>query len=369
MNIAYNVGAIPPWLPVTLTHCSYPIYIGHAIFTQKELWQKLIVGSQICIVTNDTIAPIYLSQLASVFSEYQCNTIILPDGEVYKNFEQWQKIFDDLIENHHRRSTTLIALGGGVIGDITGFAAACYQRGVNFIQVPTTLLAQVDASIGGKTGINYQQQKNLLGAFYQPKAVVIDTIFLSTLPEREFRAGLAEVIKYALIHDESFFDYLYKHVDKILARSSDVLVYVIEECVKIKINFVEQDERDEMGKRALLNFGHTFGHALESAMNFSILHGEAVAWGMRNACQLSQRLGYLSHDDVMKIEKLLEICGLLIQAPKTVTASFLLSAMMLDKKNAGNKVTLILLKNLGEAFVTDSVEWNVITEIVRENLC
>ena len=315
MNIDYNV------VRVNLAQRSYPIYINHSIFTQKELWQKLIVGSQVCIVTNETIAPLYLLQLASVFPEVQCDTIILPDGEAHKNLEQWQKILNALVKFQHKRNTTLIALGGGVIGDITGFSAACYQRGVNFIQVPTTLLAQVDASFGGKTGINYLHQKNLIGAFYQPKAVVIDTVFLSTLPEREFRAGLAEVIKCALIHDKDFFDYLCENVEKILTRSADVLAYIIETSVKIKIDFVEQDERDETGKRALLNFGHTFGHALESVMNYTLLHGEAVAWGMRQACHLSQRLGHLSQAEVSQVEELLEQCGLLISIPATIKMS------------------------------------------------
>ncbi len=343
--------------------------MGHSIYTQKALWQKLIIGSQICIVTNETVAPHYLPQLSSLFSEYQCDIIILPDSEAHKNIEQWQNIINALVKGQHKRNTTLIALGGGVIGDITGFAASCYQRGVNFVQLPTTLLAQVDASIGGKTGINHLHQKNLLGAFYQPKAVIIDIVFLSTLPEREFRAGLAEVIKYALIFDENFFNYLCENVDKILARSSEVLTYIIETSVKIKIDFVEQDERDETGRRALLNFGHTFGHALESVMDFTVLHGEAVAWGMRNACRLSQRLGYLSNSEVVKVEVLLNACGLLIQVPKIVTIDLLLSAMAHDKKNSDNKITLILLKKLGEAFVDSSIESKIIADTVRENLC
>lgn len=356
-------------LTLNLAQRSCPIFIGHAIFAQQELWNPLIPGVQIFIVTNETIAPFYLSQFTSVFSEYQCDTIVLPDGEAYKNIEQWQQIFNKLIERHHKRNTTLIALGGGVIGDITGFAAACYQRGVNFIQVPTTLLAQVDASIGGKTGINYHHQKNFLGAFYQPKAMVIDTLFLSTLPEREFRSGLAEVIKYALIHDEKFFDYLCEHIEAILMRSTARLNYVIEACCRIKIQFVEQDERDETGKRALLNFGHTFGHALESVMNFSILHGEAVAWGMYVATQLSQHLGYLSKKDVAKIEQLLSFSGLRISLPKTVKADSLLDAMCHDKKNSKEKITLILLKEIGTAFITETVSFELIKKVVQENLC
>lgn len=356
-------------LTVNLAHRSYPIYISHSIFTEPALWQSLIASSQVCIVTNETIAPLFLSQLAAVFSEYQCNAVILPDGEMHKQLDAWLQIMNTLVENDHCRSTTLIALGGGVVGDVTGFAAACYQRGVNFIQVPTTLLAQVDASIGGKTGINYQHQKNLIGAFYQPKAVLIDTVFLSTLSDREFRSGLAEVIKYALIQDKDFFNYLCEHIHALLARSADVLAYVIETCVNIKVHIVEQDERDETGARALLNFGHTFGHALESVMNFTLLHGEAVAWGMHTACQLSQRLGYLSSEEALKIEQVLRRCGLLMPWPRTITTDLLLEAMTHDKKNAENKMTLILLKCVGEAFVTDAVNMEMITAIVQENLC
>lgn len=353
-------------LTLNLNHHSYPIYIGDSIFTQKPLWQQLITGSQICIVTNQTIASLYLSKFSSIFSEIQCDAIILPDGEIYKNLEHWQKILDDLIAHHHRRNTTLIALGGGVIGDITGFAASCYQRGVNFIQLPTTLLAQVDASIGGKTGINYQHHKNFIGAFYQPKAVVIDTLFLSTLPEREFRAGLAEVIKYALIADKDFFKYLCENADKVLTRSADVLSHIIEMSVKIKITFVEQDERDETGKRALLNFGHTFGHALESVSNYTYLHGEAVAWGMHQACRLSQHLGHLSQAEVSQVEKLLEQYGLLLSIPDTIQMNELLNFMMKDKKNHDAHITLILLKNIGNAFVLHKIDTKLIMQTISQ---
>jgi len=360
---------IPATLTVDLAQRSYPVYIGQSIFLDKMLWNKYVTGSQVCIVTNATIAPLYLTQFCAIFSELSCSTVLLPDGEAHKQLDAWLQIIDTLVANQHKRSTTLIALGGGVVGDITGFAAACYQRGVNFIQVPTTLLAQVDASLGGKTGVNYQNQKNLIGTFYQPQAVIIDIAFLSTLPEREFRAGLAEVIKYALIYDKEFFNYFSQHINQILARSPQVLAYMIEVCCRIKIYFVEQDESDTTGLRALLNFGHTFGHALESAMDFTILHGEAVAWGMHKACQLSQRLGYLSHEDVTKVERLLNCCELLIQPLHTAPVELILSAMNNDKKNSKNKITLILLKHLGEAFVTDSVEPEMISEIVREGLC
>jgi len=344
--------------------CTCSIYIGDTLFNQKILWQKLIVGSQVCIVTNETLAPLYLSELVAVFSEYQCDTLILPEGETYKTIESWQKILNILIEKQHKRNTTLIALGGGVIGDITGFAAACYQRGVNFIQVPTTLLAQVDASIGGKTGVNYQHQKNFIGAFHQPKAVIIDTVFLSTLSEREFRAGLAEVIKYALIHDKQFFDYLCNHVEKILARSEHVLTYIIEKCVNIKSNFVKQDEYDETGKRALLNFGHTFGHALESAMDFKILHGEAVAWGMLKACYLSQSLGYLSQTDVIQVKKILQQCGLLITLNSALEINKLLAIMRQDKKNEAQGLVFILLKEIGSAFVEKDIRLDSVQAVM-----
>lgn len=355
-------------LTVSFTHCSYPIHIGHSIFENQALWQSLIASSQVCIVTNETIAPLYLSQLTAVFSGHQCDTVILPDGEVHKQLDAWLQIINTLAEKNHRRNTTLIALGGGVVGDLTGFAAACYQRGVHFIQVPTTLLAQVDASIGGKTGVNYHEMKNFIGAFYQPKAVIIDTDFLSSLPEREFRAGLAEVIKYALIRDKAFFDYLCQHVEAILGRSSDVLAYIIEVSCRTKIYFIEQDQFDQTGVRALLNFGHTFGHALESVLHYNILHGEAVAWGMRKACQLSQYLGYLSEDNVTQVNGLFKQLGLLISPPVDIEIDALLAFMRNDKKNNNDAIAVVLLKNLGDAFMTNEVASSLIKKIVSDFL-
>ena len=354
---AYNDdhSGVGHMLTVNLAQRSYPVHIGSSIFLQKKLWQKLILGSQVCIITNDNIAPLYLKQLTDTLSNYQSSTVILPDGEIHKNVDSWLKILDVLVVDNHKRSTTLIALGGGVVGDITGFAAACYQRGVHFIQIPTTLLAQVDASIGGKTGLNYRNQKNLVGAFYQPTAVVIDTTFLSTLPEREFRSGLAEVIKYALIGDKNFFDYLSTHIEAILNRDTSVLNYMIEVCCRMKIQIITQDEFDQTGVRAVLNFGHTFGHALESLSHYTLLHGEAVAWGMLQACYLSQRLGYLSIQEVMQIEELLRRCDLFFQCPADITTEDLLNAMRKDKKNHHASITLILLKSFGEAIVVDNL--------------
>lgn len=353
-------------LTMDLAQRSYPIIVGSEFFLDKHFWAERIAGSQVCVVTNTTLEPLYLEKFKAIFSSYTCSTVVLPDGEAHKNFDNFLQIINQLITDNHHRDTTLIALGGGVIGDLTGFAASCYQRGVNFIQLPTTLLAQVDAAIGGKTGINYREIKNVLGAFYQPKAVVIDTHFLSTLPEREFRASLAEIIKYGLISDRIFFDYLYENSTKILARSPEVLAYIIKVSCQIKIKFVEQDEQDKNKKRALLNFGHTFGHALESATQYAVLHGEAVAWGMRKACQLACDLNYLLPEEVAQVENLLNTFGLLVSVPSTITANELLFFMKKDKK-FNQAITLILLKNLGEAFVTNKVEVNAITKILERD--
>lgn len=343
------------------------ITIGYSISSDKNLWRSLISGSQVCIVTNETIAPLYLSTLIQVFDEYQCSSVILPDGEAHKTLASWQIILDKLIADNHYCTTTLIALGGGVIGDMTGFAAACYQRGVAFIQVPTTLLAQVDAAIGGKTAVNYAGIKNLIGAFHQPKAVIIDTYFLSTLPEREFRAGLAEVIKYALIGKKKFFDYLHENVTAILQRKPEALQHIIKFSVDMKMFFVEQDEFDTKGLRALLNFGHTFGHALESVTNHAMLHGEAVAWGMRRACYLSKFLGYLSAEDVQRVEKLLSDYGLLFETPASVTSSALIAAMQRDKKKSSDALTVIVLEEIGQAMVTTSPEKSVLALLDADN--
>ncbi len=332
------------------------IIIRHDTLVDTSFWQSLISGKQLCVVTNVPIAALYLEKFLANFSGYFCSTVILQDGEQHKTVESWLSILNVLINDGHYRTTTLIALGGGVVGDIAGFAASSYQRGVDFIQVPTTLLAQVDASIGGKTGVNYAGVKNLIGAFYQPKIIVIDTAFLSTLPEREFRAGLAEVIKYALIHDKLFFDYLCQNIDNILRRDMSALSYIVDICCRIKNFYVDQDELDIKGKRALLNFGHTFGHALESASHYALLHGEAVAWGMLQACYLSRHLGYISGDDVASVVQLLQSCGLFFSLPEAITANQLLSFMGKDKKNEGGNIKLILLEKLGTAFVSHEVD-------------
>lgn len=281
-------------LNVDLAERSYPIYIGTDLLKQAQLFTPHIVGRQVAIVTNTTVAPLYLKQLRETLQGYEITEVILPDGESYKNWETLQLIFDALLRDKHDRKTTLIALGGGVIGDMTGFAASSYQRGVNFIQVPTTLLSQVDSSVGGKTGINHPLGKNMIGAFYQPQAVIIDTATLHTLPERELAAGLAEVIKYGFICDEPFLTWLEQHIEKICALDNQALMETIERSCAAKAKVVSADER-ESGVRATLNLGHTFGHAIETEQGYGVwLHGEAVAAGTVMALEMSQQLGWIT---------------------------------------------------------------------------
>ncbi len=325
---------------------AYPVYIDNHLLSSSEIFQKHIHGHQVFIVTQKNIAELYLGVLQKTLQDYHCDVIFIPEGEKNKNIFEWQKIIEQLILKHHERSTTLIALGGGVIGDMTGFAAACYQRGVNYIQVPTTLMAQVDSSIGGKTGINHPLAKNMLGAFHQPQCVVMDMATLTTLPEREFVSGIAEIIKYGLIWDADFFSWLENNIQLILEKNSAALKYAIERSAAIKMHIVAEDERDH-GLRQLLNFGHTFGHALESATNYqTFLHGEAVAFGMKMAAELSHRHQGLSVDDVSRIENLLKRAGLL-QNP--VEIPDLMSYMKRDKKTQKGETQFILLKKIGSA--------------------
>ena len=272
-------------LTVDLAERSYPIYIGSGLLDQAQLYTPHIVGRKVAVVTNSTVAPMYLQQLREALQGYELTEIILPDGETYKNWETLQLIFDALLADKHDRKTTLIALGGGVVGDMTGFAAACYQRGVNFIQVPTTLLAQVDSSVGGKTAINHPLGKNMVGAFYQPQAVIIDIATLHTLPARELSAGLAEVIKYGLICDEPFLTWLEEHIESLTGLDNRALMEAVERSCRAKAKIVSADER-ESGVRATLNLGHTFGHAIETEQGYGAwLHGEAVAAGTVMACR------------------------------------------------------------------------------------
>ena len=338
-------------LQVDLGDRSYPILIAKGLLKNQD-WREYISGKQVLVVSNETVSPIYLKTLLGCLDGLDVQVQILPDGEQYKRLEYLSKIFDALIEHKQNRTTTLIALGGGVIGDITGFAAACYQRGVNFIQVPTTLLAQVDSSVGGKTAVNHPLGKNMLGAFHQPQAVLIDIETLDTLPDREYSAGMAEVIKYGFIADAQFLDWLEQNMDALMSRDQACLVHAIKVSCMTKAKVVSADER-EQGIRAILNLGHTFGHAIEAAQDYKDwLHGEAVAAGMVFAAEFSRHLGLIGESDVHRAARLIERAGLPTVVPDNVGTDLFLELMGLDKKVQDGKLRLILLKNLGEAFVT-----------------
>ena len=320
----------------------------------KSLFVDQIQGRQVMIVTNKTIAPLYLDKLTSILGGFNVQSVILPDGEKFKTLETLNKVFDALLEAKFDRTSTLIALGGGVIGDITGFAAASYQRGVGFIQVPTTLLSQVDSSVGGKTGINHELGKNMIGAFYQPKAVIIDVNTLDTLSNQEFSAGMAEVIKYGLLGNADFLSMLEANIESIMARKKDLIIEVIFNCCQDKARIVELDEF-EKGKRALLNLGHTFGHGIENAFGYgNYLHGEAVSIGMVMAAKLSKDEGNLSHEETLRVESILSKADLPISINKTIDSETLITAMSLDKKSIDGKIRLVLLKSLGDSYLTDS---------------
>ncbi len=354
-------------LQVDLEERSYPIYIGAGLLRCPELLTPYISGRQVLVVTNKTVAPLYLEALTSSLTSFQCKELVLPDGEEYKNLETLNRIFDALLEHRFNRGCTLIALGGGVVGDITGFAAASYQRGVSLIQIPTTLLAQVDSSVGGKTGINHRLGKNMIGAFYQPQCVLADTATLDTLDDRQFHAGLAEVIKYGLIRDAEFFDWLETNMDGLLKRNPELLVYAIERCCKNKADIVAADEL-ETGVRALLNFGHTFGHAIETATGYtSWLHGEAIAAGMCLAADLSARHGWMSRGDVNRSEALLKRAALPTRPPSDLDSRRFQELMAVDKKTVDKGLRLVLLKGIGNAFVTGDYKPDLLSETLAAN--
>lgn len=340
-------------LTVDLGDRSYPIYIGSGIRQQKELFSQAIAGKQVMIVTNTTVADIYLADLVALLSDdYKVDTCILPDGEQYKTLATYESIMTSLLEAKHNRTTTIIALGGGVVGDMAGFAAATYQRGVPFIQVPTTLLSQVDSSVGGKTGVNHPLGKNMIGAFYQPQAVIIDNDTLKTLPERELSAGMAEVIKYGLICDVPFFTWLEENVDDLMALDGEKITHAIYESCAAKARVVAQDEK-EGGIRAILNLGHTFGHAIETEMGYGQwLHGEAVAAGTVLAVDLSWRMGNLTEQDVERSVALLAKAKLPVLPPKGMGRDAFIDRMLLDKKVLDGSLRLVLLNALGDACVT-----------------
>jgi 3-dehydroquinate synthase len=338
-------------LNVDLGERSYPIMIGCSLRKSASSLAPYIKGDQVLVVSNETIAPLYLEKLVENIDVRTLDTLVLPDGEQYKTMDTLNTIFDSLLEHRHDRSTTLIALGGGVVGDITGFAAACYQRGVNFIQIPTTLLAQVDSSVGGKTAVNHALGKNMIGAFHQPQCVLIDTATLQSLPEREYRAGLAEVIKYGLITDLGFFVWLEENMPRLLARDDDAVLYAVEHSCRLKAHVVSEDER-ESGLRAILNLGHTFGHAIETHEGYGEwLHGEAVAVGMCMAADLSKRLGWILDADRERVVSLMAQAGLPTTPPEITTEQFL-ALMAVDKKALSGQVRLVLLESLGKAIIS-----------------
>jgi len=345
-------SAISGRLEVDLGDRSYPIIIGPGIISTSEVYKSSIRSRQVMVVTNETVAPLYLDKVLQALRGFHVEQVILPDGEQYKTPEILNSIYDALLSSRFDRSCTLLALGGGVVGDMTGFAAASYQRGVDFVQVPTTLLSQVDSSVGGKTGVNHPLGKNMIGAFHQPRCVIADTNTLNTLPERELAAGLAEVIKYGVINDLSFFEWLEANVERLLACDSEALVYAIERSCSDKSVIVAADER-EAGQRALLNLGHTFGHAIESGMGYGVwLHGEAVAAGIAMAADMSFQMGWLDADQLKRIRALLKKAHLPVGPPVEISAERFLELMSVDKKVLDGELRLVLLRGIGKAEVT-----------------
>lgn len=355
-------------LTVDLGERSYPIYIGDGLLGQTELLRQHIPGNSALVVSNETVAPLYLDRTLATLGDLKTGTVILPDGEKYKNLEVLNRIYDALLRNRFDRNTTIIALGGGVVGDMAGFAAASYQRGVHLVQIPTTLLSQVDSSVGGKTGVNHALGKNMIGAFYQPRAVIADTDTLDTLPERELSAGIAEVIKYGLICNTDFFTWLEQNMDALLARNNQALAYAIEVSCQTKAEVVAADER-ESGKRALLNLGHTFGHAIENGMGYGEwLHGEAVGAGMCMAAMLSTRMGWMDEAETQRAIDLIGRAGLPTHAPASMSSEQFTELMSVDKKVLDGVLRLVLMKGIGEALVTDEYDLATLNDTIRQSV-
>ena len=346
-------------LHVNLGDRSYPIVIGRGLLDGGFDLAQFVRGTDCLVVSNETVAPLYYQKLLPNLAGCDVASVMLPDGEAYKTVATMQVILDALVELRANRDVSVIALGGGVVGDMAGFAAACYMRGVDFIQVPTTLLAQVDSSVGGKTGVNHEQGKNLIGAFHQPRVVLIDTDTLGTLPDRELSAGLAEVIKHGVICDAEFFAWLEANMPALLARHPDALEHAIRRCCEIKAEVVAEDER-ETGRRAILNFGHTFGHAIEQSQGYGEwLHGEAVAAGMIMAAKLSG----LAAADVQRLAALVAAAGL-PTAPPGIAADVWMSAMGMDKKVQGKQLRFVLLNAIGDSHVTSDYDESLLGELV-----
>jgi 3-dehydroquinate synthase len=349
---------------VDLGERSYPISIGPGLLTQSASFTPYIRSPQVMLVSNETVAPLYLNKLLSALTDFQTAEVVLPDGERYKNLDILTLVFDALLQNRFDRSCTLIALGGGVVGDMTGFAAACYQRGIDFVQVPTTLLSQVDSSVGGKTGVNHPLGKNMIGAFHQPRCVVADTDTLQTLPDRELSAGLAEIIKYGLINDADFLGWLENNMAALLKRDAEALAYAIERSCQDKAAIVAADER-EAGQRALLNLGHTFGHAIEAGLGYGEwLHGEAVAVGMCMAAEMSAQMGWLDAAAVERVKAIIAAAELPIEPPAALRGERYLELMAVDKKVQAGKMRLVLLQDLGKAVLVDQFDPDALATVI-----
>ena len=345
---------------------AYPINIGRGLLEDADYFNQPLRGGRIAIVTDETVAPLYLNRLRTTLARTNITEIVLPTGEEHKTLATFERICTQLLEANMNRNAILIALGGGVVGDITGFVAASYQRGIDFIQVPTTLLAQVDSSVGGKTGINHVLGKNMIGAFYQPRAVISDLNVLDSLPARHFSAGIAEIIKYGLILDQEFFAWLEHNMEALMAHDDAALTHAIVRSCEIKAQVVAQDELESSGHRMLLNLGHTFGHAIETAMGYGHwLHGEAVGCGMLLAATLSRDLGHLEDDEVQRIAALLERAALPREIPPELKADEMLDLIARDKKNINGKCRLVLLKKIGNAFVESAVTPQQLSEFLK----
>ena len=354
-------------IEVGLSTTPYPVYLGRGLLGDSSLWNKHLGGGKVLVVSNDTVAPLYLDALRQGLENCACELHVIPDGEQHKTLETWRGIIDRLVDMKARRDSTVVALGGGVVGDIAGFAAASYMRGIRFLQAPTTLLAQVDASVGGKTGVNHEQGKNLVGAFHQPEAVIIDSATLDTLEPREFNAGLAEVVKYGAIRDAAFFEWLEQQAGAVNARDAQALEYLIHRSVLNKAEIVAQDEK-ESGVRALLNFGHSFGHALETETAYRrFLHGEAVAIGMVVAAVLSEFRELCSTGTAKRLATLLERYDLPVRIPPELSIERLATALELDKKAVASGLRLVLLDAVGRARIDDRCGDSEIKEAMRCN--
>jgi 3-dehydroquinate synthase len=353
-------------LKIDLGARSYPIYIGDGLLSRSDLFGRHIGSGALAIVTNTTVAPLYLERLKLALSARRVLDVVLPDGEQFKTLATVERVLDALATARFNRDSAVLALGGGVVGDMAGFAASCYQRGIAFLQVPTTLLAQVDSSVGGKTGVNHPAGKNLIGAFYQPVCVIADTATLGTLPERELRAGIAEVIKHGMLGDAHFFAWIESNIERLLARDREALAFAIRRSCEIKAGIVGIDER-ESGPRAILNLGHTFGHAIEAATAYrGWLHGEAVGAGLVMASDLSQRLGWIDQSELRRVQALLQKAGLTRSAPQ-IGATKALEFMGMDKKVRDDRIRLVLLKPLGAAVLAADYPADVLRSVVTDH--